>query len=194
MSFSLGSHGSLFLDGRPTEIEYPPLVAPTSILTVAGQTFTVDLEGYEMTELRASPGSAPVISLTPSGLTIVESPSIGLQSQTLGVRAYTVGGQTFVANPTGFSLDSSQVLPGDAAITVSGTPISLSPSGVLFVGTSLINIPSITPAPNVFTVAGQILTANPAGFPLAGSSLSPGGKPMILSGTAITLDASGICL
>ena len=45
----------------------------------------------------------------------------------------TVGDQTFAASKGGFTVALTPVLPGSAPVTVAGTPVSLSPSGEIFI-------------------------------------------------------------
>ena len=64
----------------------------------------------------------------------------------------TVGGQIITANPTGFALEGTTLLPGGKAVTVSGTPISLALAGTLVVGNRSIVLPTQAPStgPGVF--------------------------------------------
>ncbi|KAL9098639.1 MAG: hypothetical protein Q9163_005738 [Psora crenata] len=73
--------------------------------------------------------------------------------------------------------------PPSPVLTTSNVPINDNPT------TSNISPP--TPAPGVFTVAGKIFTADPAGFQLAGSTLSPGRSPVTIAGTPVSLGPSG---
>ena len=52
----------------------------------------------------------------------------------------------------------------------------------------------LAPAPSlsVFTVAGQVFTANPAAFAIDGTTISAGGPGVTISGTPISLEASGV--
>ncbi len=99
----------------------------------------------------------------------------------------TIAGQTVVPNPTGMVIAGSRVLPGGSAVTVSNTPVSLDPSGVLVVGSSSFSLPSRS----VFTVGTQPFTANPTGFILDGGTISPGAAAQTVDGTIISLDHSG---
>ena len=48
------------------------------------------------------------------------------------------------------------------------------------------------PALSVFTVAGQVFTANPSAFSIDGTTISAGGPGVTISGTPIGLEASGV--
>ena len=99
----------------------------------------------------------------------------------------TIAGQTVVPNPTGMVIAGSRVLPGGSAVTISNTPISLDPSGVLVFGSSSFSLPP----QSVFTVGTQPITANPTGFVLDGATISPGAAAQTIDGTIISLGPSG---
>lgn len=103
---------------------------------------------------------------------------------------FTVGAQTFTANPTGFKVNNAAISPGGAAQTVDGTILSLGHSGILAIGSSTVTltIPSATP---VLAVAGHTFTPNPSAFSIAGTTISAGGPAVTVDGTTISLDQSG---
>ena len=113
----------------------------------------------------------------------------------------TVASQKIVLDSSGIIIGGSTLVPGGKAVTISNTPISLlSSSGLLVVGSSTIFLPP-QPAPQpthlattqVLTVGGQIFTANPSAFPIAGTTLvSAGGPAVTISGTAVSLGPSGV--
>lgn len=102
---------------------------------------------------------------------------------------FTIGAQTFTANPTGFNVDNTVISPGDAAHTVDGTSISLDNSGVLAIGSSTVSLTN--PSTTVLAVAGQTLTPNPSAFSIAGSIVSAGDLAITIDGTTVSLDQSG---
>ena len=109
----------------------------------------------------------------------------------------TWDGSTYTADASSdyFVIASKTLTPG-GIITVLGTPISLAQGGAadVVIGSStqtLSTSATITPA-DVFTVAGQIVTANPSGFALAGTTtLLPGGTGVTVSGTPVRLGLGG---
>ena len=161
--------------------------ATQSVFAVAGQTFTAEPTGFAIANTTLTPGGSAVtisgtpVSLAPGGTLAIGSSTIALPSQTV----FTVGGQTFTAGPTGFAIAGTSISPGQA-ITISGTMISLGPSGTLVVGSNTMALPSQT----VFTVGGQTFTAEPTGFSIAGTSISPG-QAVTISGTIVSLGPSG---
>ena len=100
----------------------------------------------------------------------------------------TIAGQTIVPNPTGMIIGGSSVVPGGSAVTISNTPVSLDPSGILVVGSSNFSLPP----QSIFTIGTQKFTANPTGFLLNGATISPGAAAQTIDGTIISLAQSGV--
>ena len=167
------------------------LAQSAEIVTVGGQAITVlgtsALVVGGTTEKALTAGGVTV-SLAPSGILVVGTQTVALQQPNV----YTVAGQTFTAAPSAVVVDGTSLLPGGAGITVSGTPISLEPSGTLLIGSSAIALP--TALPNVYTVGGQIVTAAPSAVVVDGTTLVPGGAGITVSGTPISLEPSGTLL
>ena len=155
--------------------------------TVGGQIFTAEPTGFAVAGTTLTPGGPAItisgtpVSLAPGGTLAIGSATIALPSQTI----FTVGGQTFTAEPTGFAIAGTSISPGHA-VTISGTIVSLGPSGTLVVGFNTMSLPSET----VFTVGGQTFTAEPTGFAIASTSISPG-QAVTISGTIVSLGPSG---
>lgn len=112
-----------------------------------------------------------------------------------------IGHNTLIPNSKSELVISGQTLkPGGPAITVEGTTISLARSATAIVingVTSTINqfygaVYTTTTAPYL-TVNNQVYTANRAGYySLApGVTLIPGGAPVTVSGTVISLEPQG---
>jgi hypothetical protein len=114
--------------------------------------------------------------------------------------ALTIGAETIRMNPQSQYIVSGQtLLPGGAAITVSGTTISLAPSATAVV----INGATSSIAPqfgNVWTMAAPALTlndhvytANRAGYITIspGTVLKPGGEAITVNGTTLSMEHSG---
>lgn len=183
------------------------LAAPTEpasavLLTVGGQLFTANPSGFNIGSLRIAPGEPAVtiagtpISVASSGVVIIGDSTVSLQQgQTPGQKVFTVADKTFTANPTGFNIGNSRIGPSSPTITISGTPVFLGLSGILVIGsltTSLSATPTQLSTARVFTVGGQTFSADPNGFNVAGSKVLPGGNPVILSGTIVSLSPSGV--
>ena len=178
-------------------------------LTIAGQKLEPDRSGMVIGGSSLLPGgSAVTISNTPvslgsSGILVVGSSTILLpvhsdpSSTPFATKVFTVAGQTFTANPSGFSIAGTTVLAGGSAVTISNTPVSLDSWGILVVGSSTILLPTrsdptSTPfATKALTVAGQTFTPNPSAFSIAGTTLSADGPAVTVSGTVVSLGPSG---
>ena len=93
----------------------------------------------------------------------------------------------------------TQVIVGNATLTrnapgtsVNDTPVSLG-YAALYIGTSTIPFPTSGLAP-LYTVAGQIAAAGPAGVAIAGSTISNNGPGVTVSGTPISLGSYGLVI
>lgn len=194
---SLAPSGALFIDSSPIRIPNSPVNNPTSVFTVGDQTFTANPNGFAIGNTKILPGGARVsisgtpISLAPDGAIVIGKSTIPLPAQTPAPNVLIVGGQVFTANPTGFTVAGTALLPGDAPVVISGTPISLASAGAVIIGDSTLQLPAQTPAPYVLTAGGQVFTPNPKGFIIAGSTLLPGDAPIVVSGTSFSLGSAG---
>ena len=104
-------------------------------------------------------------------------------------------GKTYNLAPTsisslGFSIQGTTVTPGGPAVTVGGTAISLDKSSHLYVGAINAALTSPSPAQSLFAVGGQAFTANPTGFTIQATKVTPGGQAITVAGTTISLDKS----
>ena len=194
------------LNGGPPQPGNPPdhPIADPATLTVGGQVITANPSNVIVAGSTLTPGSNAItvsgtsLSLDNDGNLIVNGNSIPIPYAPLHVSppVLTVGGQSFTALPDGFAVAGSSVVPGGPPVVLSGTPIALDYSGVLKIGSSstlLPNAPAV-PTANIFTVGGQIITANPTGFAVGSTTLSPGGSAATVSGTVISLGPSGALL
>ncbi|MCJ1463653.1 hypothetical protein MMC07_002261 [Pseudocyphellaria aurata] len=106
----------------------------------------------------------------------------------------TVAGHIFTADPSEIAIAGTTLLPDGPGIVISGTSISLAPSGTLFLDGSPVPLAHDPARPSSFvlTIGGQAVTAKPAGFAFAGTKLVPGGTPITISGTPVSLNPSGV--
>ena len=145
---SLGPLGILAI-GSST-ISLPSAPSQTNILTVGGQIFSANPTGFTVAGTSLSPGgpgitvSGTPISLGTSGLLAIGSSTTHLNAPPQS-NIFTVGGQTFTANPTAFSIAGTTISTGGKGVTISNTPISLGPSGVLVIDSSTVTVGSTTP-------------------------------------------------
>ena len=172
-----------------------------SILTIGAQTFTVNPTGFKINKATILPGGTAqivdgtTISLGQSGVLAIGSSTVSLTGAS-STTILTVAGQTFTPNPTAFSIADTIVSAGGSAATVDGTIISLDPSGVLAIGSSTIDLPSLSdPSPSkVYTVADKSFTPNPSAFPIGNIIISADSPAATINGTVVSLRPSGTLL
>lgn len=200
---SLAPSGTLFIGGSPVPLVNDLPSPPSFVFTIGGHTVTANPAGFVLAGSELVPGGTQItisgtpVSLNPSGLLFIGSSSTNLVAPPSSPNTFAVGGHTFTADSTGFELDGSTLLPGGAAITVSGTRISLAPSGILIVGSSSIDLLAKSLASDVFTAGGLTFTAESSAVVVDGTTLVPGGPAATISGTPISLKAgkgSGILI
>ncbi len=207
-SYSLAPSGALILGTSTFPLATAGSNAATGILTAGSEVFTplgstavavngatLSLNGPGITD------HGTVLSLGTGGLVVGSStyafatpaaaaaaPSAAATTQKLSITTVlSAAGQTFTANPSGFSIAGTTLSPGSPGITISGTRISLGASGILDIGSSTINL-----SPTALTVAGQTFTPKPTAFSIAGTTLTAGGPGITISGTLISLGTSGL--
>lgn len=106
---------------------------------------------------------------------------------------FTIGAQTFTANPSAFSIAGTTLSADGPAVTISGTAISLGQNGALEIGSSTISLPTpsdLSPT-QVYTAAGQTFTPNLSAFSIDGTIISAGGRAATVHGTIISLGRNG---
>ena len=177
--------------------------APPPVLTIGSTTLTANAAtqflvapGQTLTPGGAVTVSGTVISLAPSASFLV----IGGSTQLLPTATpavtvapeIVVGGTTFTGNSGSSFVIGGQTLAPGSVITVSGTTISLNPSG----GSVIINgntEPVITQPVTIgplLTVGNTVYTAiSGSSYIIAGQTLTPGGT-IIVAGTTISLGPS----
>ncbi len=163
-------------------INLAPATTPPPI-TFNSQTFTANsLSDYIIDGQTLIPGAPAItISNTPISLApdasavVIGSGTSTLRSNPTTLPFLVIGAQTFTANAAGAYVIGSQTLtPGASGIVVPGSLFAPSPSL------------------SVFTVAGQVFTANPTAFSIDGTTFSAGGPGVVISGTPVRLLASGV--
>ena len=193
-AISLNAFSQLQIGSSTIGLAQSPETVGSEVFTVAGQTFTAAPTGFSIAGSSLTPGGSPIyLSGTLVSLDASSRLQIGSSTINLGTDAgsatqsvFAVAGQTFTAQPTGFAIDGTTLAPGGSAVTISGTPVSLAPGGTLAIGSST----TVLPAQTVFTVGGQTFTAEPTGFAIASTTLSPG-QAVTISGTVVSLGPSG---
>ena len=168
-----------------------------SNLVVGGQTITpgasATIDGHQV----INSGSALVVDGSTQALP--STAGIAPNSPPQGQPPLTIDGSTYL--PTGpssaYILPGGQTLTPGAQVTVAGTPVSLAPDGsVAVVGGSTENLsPTITPPPGLPAITFAGSTFRPVGasssYVVDGQTLTPGGSPITVSGTPISLYSNG---
>jgi hypothetical protein len=118
----------------------------------------------------------------------------------------TIAGKAYTPNSNGqYTIGSQTLLPGGPTITVAGTPVAIAPgAGAIVVGSNTQNLnpdpakavggnPGATPPPGITIGPGvqpiQAITAanGDPGYVVDGKTLLPGGAPVVISGTTLSL-------
>ena len=188
---SMGLSGDLVIGGSAKTLS-----PPATVFTVGAQKFTANGAGLVESGTTVTAGgpaaliSGTTVSLDPSGVL-----TVGDTTTTLAgfapTSVFTVGDETFTANPTKFSVDGTTLSAGGPGITINSTPISLNPSGSLLIGTRTVPLPIPTPA--VITTDGQVFTVEQNGLvAVDGVTLSSGGPGTTISGTPVSVGSGGL--
>ena len=190
---SIGLSGDLVIGGSASTTS-----SLATIFTVGAQRSTVNGAGLVGSGTTFHAGGPAVlvegnsVNLGHSGVLVVGSittNSAGLSQSSI----FTVGDQTFTANPTKFPIAGAILSAGGPDIIVDSTLISLNPSGFLLIGTS--TIPLQIPTPAITTADGHVLTIEQGGLiAVDGVTLSNGSPRTTVSGTPISADLGGIMI
>ena len=199
---SIAAPSSFVVVGGNTQKLDPlrPAGAP-AVLTIGGEPVTADSSSHFVIGSQTlAPGGVITVSGTPisigssSGFAVIGSNTqaiAGAPAPTAPPAVLTFNGQSVTANSNSqFVVGAQTLTPGGPAIIVSGTRLSVGPSGsVAVVGFSTQTL--ITPSPGVIPFAGASITENSASqFIIGGQTLTPGGV-ITVSGTPISLPTSG---
>lgn len=192
---ALDNSGGLVIGASSFQI---PNQNDASVFTVGNQPFTAKPSGFVVGGSTVLPGGVPVtISGTPvaldnSGGLVIGTSSFPIPNQN-AASIFTIGKQPFTANPSGFVIAGSTVLPGGAPVTISGTQVSLDQAGGLVIGSSTIKLPLQTPIANTLTFGGFTITAGPSASSVVvdGATLVAGSTGTTISGTPISLNTGG---
>ena len=177
-----------------------PFVLPQTN-TVGGQIMPVDRDSISLpatTFISGQSGidiaSAPV-ELDISSQLVIGGPPIG--STTIPLSAvssgiFTVGGQLLTVESNAIFMEGVSITPGGRGKTIGGTRVSFGSSGPLEVGSSTIFLSAEQASPTVFTVGGQLFTAESNTIFMEGVTITPAGPGKTIGGTRISLDSSGL--
>lgn len=187
-----------------------PGATPAPVLTFGGAPYTANpASQFVIAGQTLAPGAQITVSGTPISLPPGSSnvAVIGSSTQSLslitpapgqGPAVLTFAGSIYSANAASQFVIAGQTLNPGAQITVSGTLISLAPTGgasnIAVIGTStqaLGNAAAAAQSPTLLTFDGSTYTANSASqFVIDGKTLTPGGQ-ITAFGTPISEAAGG---
>ena len=200
-SISLDKSGVLAIGSSTFSLTNPL----TTVLVVAGQTFTPNPSAFSIANSIVSAGGpaatidGTIISLGQSGALVIGSSTVNLPTQfhTPYNKAYTIAGQTFTPNPSAFSIASTTISAGGPAVTIDGKIITIQPSGTVVLGSStIIPLPkshSTFSSNNDITIDGFQIEAQQSSFIVVGDgvTLSAGASGVSFSGTVVSLESGG---
>lgn len=203
---SLGQSGVLVVGSSTTTLATSP--TQPSIFTAGDQIFTANPTAFEVAGQILSAGAqgttidGTLVSLNPSGSLVIGTNTFAIAKSTedhAKSSIFTVGDQTFTANPTAFAIDGHTLSAGGPGTTVDGTLVSLNPFGSLVIGTSTV---PLSPTPSIFTTDGHIFTAFDNGVVAvdgvtlsnSGSGTTIGGVPMKVQSGRLVVGSDTISL
>lgn len=172
-------------------------------VTVGGQILTIGPSGIYLSGTSYSP-KGPAITLSDGVFSLVstspghgetipdDDPSVNDQPFTPNVQ--TIGGHTVVSNTSGVYVADSSLSLGGSAITASNTVISLSPAGILAVGSSSIKLSlprTEGMSPTKVNFDGMTVQAEPSAAVVDGIALRPGGPGTKINGKSMSLEQGG---
>lgn len=189
----LGSSGNLVLgDGTGAVNTNHP-----SLFTVGSVTFTANPTAFAVGRTTVTAGGPDMtlantlISLDPLGSLVVGSSTIALQTPAPAI--LTKDGQTATFQDLSQVAFAGKTLTGGGlGISVSGTPISVGPSG-LAIGSNI--IPPPVSSLSVITTDGLKFTfAQQSQIAVDGTTLSIGGPGLTASGTPVSVGSGGLII
>ena len=201
----VGGSSTIPFPTSPSSGSSPDGEAGAVTFTAAGHTFTSSPSGVAVGGTVIEQGSQAVVSGTTisygsSGLAIgtttipipTPPPQAGSGSSGSGpTHVFTLGDQTFTANPTAVYISGTTLIAGGSPVTISGTPVSLGSAGIV-IASSTYSLPSNALPSSTMVVGDETFTIRPTAIEIAGTTLSVGGPAITVSGTSISLGPSGL--
>ena len=192
---SLGPSGNAIVVAGNT-VPLPPLVSvPAVSVSVASQPIILNsLSQYVVAGKTLTPGASPIniegtpVSLAPSASAVVIAGSTIALPVGVNGPVITVGDQPVTANSASqYIFGSKTLIPGGPAITVSGTTISLAPSGTqAVIDDRTIRLIPASPSLPSLVLGSHTFTANTASaYVIGGQTLAPGQPGINIPGSAI---------
>ncbi len=179
----------------------------TRISEAAGRSSTSSHDGGVSASSTTLLTTTPTITVSSRPFSLgVDGIAIGAQTSNAKVSALVtgadhspmidpmLGGHSVLSGSGAIFVDGKTLSIGAPALTVSGTPISLG-TGRLMIGSQTYaygsGLPDESTSGSFGSTDHQVITANPTGFSIAGTTLLPGSRGISLSGTVVSLNPSG---
>ena len=200
MPVSLAIDASIIVMGTNT-VDLTPTIPTLPPLKIGSNVYTLNsVSQYVIAGQTLIPGGTITVSGTPISLA-VSATEVVIGTSTLqlsyitappALPLLTVDDYTLTPNGISEYIIAGQTLfPGALAITVSGTPISLGPdaSAIVIESSTIPILPSSNiNKPPLLTIDGITYTPNSASdYIIASQTLIPGGPPITVSGTQLSL-------
>ena len=145
-AISLDKFSHLYVGAITAALPSPSPVQ--SLFNVGGQVFTADPTGFNIQDTTVAPGgqaitvAGTIISMDKSSHLYTGSSIATMISPSSTQATFTIGGQTFRANPAGFNIGGSTLTPGGSGAVVGGILVSLGQDGLLVIGSSTFSLPA----------------------------------------------------
>lgn len=193
---ALGSSGILTVGS--SSILLPSGAVARPVFTLGALTFTesssnvlIDGKTLSADGPVATVAGAP-LSLASDGRLVVGSLTTNLPLNVNNGAVFTVGGLVFTeGSSSDLVVDGKTVLPGGSPINIAGAPVSLASDGRLAVGALTTNLPLSMNNGAVFTAGGLSFTEGSSDLVVDGKKVFPGGSPITVAGTPVSLGSDG---
>ena len=170
-------------------------------ITVGGQVISISPSGIVL-DGTSYPAGGPAISLPGGVVSLV--PASGKANENgyqnipvpgSGVKELTVGNQILSISPSGVFFDGTSYSVGGPAISLPGAVVSLTPSSTMEEQPDNGDDPATDTkdlTSTIGTIGGHNVVSTPSGLAIDGLSLVPGGNPITISNTVISLSPSDV--
>lgn len=183
------SGSAAVINGNTVALDQAP-----PVLTLGTQTFEQEKSGgYIISSQTLIPGGAPItvagtpVSLPPSTSALVFGATTIIHKANSG--ALLFGSQVLEPDHTGgYILGSRTLVPGQAPMTINGTPLSLAPSAsALIIGSETLTPRPLPSFPTVILNQATVQANTASEIPIAGQTLVPGAPPISIDGQPVSL-------
>ncbi|CAF9936659.1 MAG: hypothetical protein HETSPECPRED_010412 [Heterodermia speciosa] len=179
-------------------------------VVIGGLTMTPQAAAPSQVPKQAQPGSMLVVAAGVTLTRVVSSASgfgglsngepalINVGEQPLSFKpapVFTIGGSTFIGNPSSIQVGNTVLSKGEPAITIANTPLSLGPAG-LVVGSETIpaaSLNGVQPSSGsipAYVVGGQTLSVGGPGINVKGTSLSVASQGILVGGQTLSIPSA----